>query len=162
MRFLVDNSIISSLAKIGRLKLLEEFGSVSTTDAVIHEAFNSHMDAIIESVKKALSDWLKVEKPISKAEVHDYRQTHPSLSYADSELVLIAEGKRFALFTDDRTLAHFVHDETDIQVFDLPAMLFALKNSKVLSHEELKDVVTDLEKKDFHRFTDEVKSCLLS
>ena len=60
MKILVDTSIISSLAKIGRLGMLRKFGTVYTTYGVVHEALNSHIESIEHGIEDSLDKWLKM------------------------------------------------------------------------------------------------------
>jgi predicted nucleic acid-binding protein len=160
MKFLADNSILSSLAKIGRLDLLKELGSVSTTSGVVHEALNSHIGSIETAVENAAGKWLKMEEPVDKVEVHRYKTRHPVLSYVDSELILTAREYHYALLTDDRDLGRYAEKDCGITVFDLPTLLLALKG-RAFPREEIAGIISDLEKKDRYVFTEEVKKVLL-
>jgi len=115
---LLDNSILSSLAKIGKLGILKHLGKIIITDSVIAEVFRSGIEIIEAEIEKALNDWLTVHRTVvDTISIHKYRKTHPHLSMVDSELISTAKKLGCALITDDQDLAHFAEQEY-IMVFD--------------------------------------------
>ena len=57
---IVDNCILSSLAKIKRIGLLRHFPEIHTTSGVIEEIVRSDIVEIIDPVSDALEKWLKL------------------------------------------------------------------------------------------------------
>lgn len=161
MKFLVDNSIISSLAKIGKLEFLRDLGTICTTPGVLHEALMSHIENIETAVERAAGDWLKIEGPIDKIEAHKYKNRHPILSYVDSELVLTAKKYGYCLLTDDRALERYAEKECGVSVFDMQSTLSEIKRRRGLSKDDMKEIISDLEKKDSYGFPEDVKKVLL-
>ena len=82
------------------------------------------------------------------------------MSYADSELVIVAEKGGYCLLTDDGDLIRYAEKDCGITVFDLPTILLALKG-RAFSDREMAVIIEELEKKDSYRFSDDVKKVLL-
>ena len=70
---LLDNSILSSLAKIGKLGILKHLGKIIITDSVIAEVFRSGIEIIEAEIEKALNDWLTVHRTVMDTiTIHKY------------------------------------------------------------------------------------------
>ncbi len=158
---LLDNSILSSLAKIGKLGILKRLGKIIITNSVLAEAFRSGIEIIEAEIEKALNDWLTVHSTVvDSISTHKYRKTHPHLSVVDCELILTAKKLNCILITDDQDLAHFAEQE-HITVFDLGSILLALKDKNILTPEDISLILTDLELKDSYKFSAQKKRLLL-
>ena len=158
---LLDNSILSSLAKTGKLGILKHLGKIIITDSVIAEVFRSGIEIIEAEIEKALNDWLTVHRTVvDSISIHKYRKTHPNLSMVDSELILTAKKLGCALITDDQDLAHFAEQE-HITVFDLGAILLALKDKNILTSDDVALILAELELKDYYKFSAQKKRLLL-
>jgi len=156
---LVDNNILSALAKINKLDYLKAIsGRVCTTSSVIAELNKAHALGYsfvgkINRIKEYRGGWLKIVSPtikeISKAE----SITDKSLSYTDAECIAIAKNRNFIFLTDDRYAAKIALKE-NVRVWDLVLFLaICIKKGIINSKEELNVVLSELAKKDNYRFT---------
>lgn len=152
---LVDNCVISSLIKIDRLELLKHFEGVTTTSGVIEEAFNSEITKIIKSLSNALDNWIEVEKITDNMRVLKIQNRYPSLSWVDSEIIILCLEKEAVLFTDDRRLIQIAEKEFGIETYDLCEILVGLKKKDLLLIDDIEDIVEKLEKKDRYIFSEE-------
>jgi len=107
---LVDNNVLSSLAKIDQLALLDAvFDEVATTPTVLDEL---HSDSVagyafvdrIDDLKSYNGGWLQIRSPTeSELELTD-AIVDETLSYTDAECLAIAEQRAERLLTDDTHL----------------------------------------------------------
>ncbi len=158
---LLDNSVLSSLAKIGKLGILKNMGKITVLNSVLDEAFRSWIETIGIELEKALNDWLTVQSTaIDTISIYKYRKAHPQLSRVDCELILTAEKLGCGLITDDQDLALFA-EQKRITVFDLESILLALKEKNILTREDIALIVAELEVKDSYKFSAQKKKLLL-
>jgi len=103
----VDNNVLSALAKIDRLDWLPEvFGTVKTTPSVLDEL---HRDAVsgyafvdrIDAVKSYNDGWLRVVAPTEDELERTWNVLDASLSFTDVECVAVAEKRDARLLMDD-------------------------------------------------------------
>lgn len=152
---IVDTSVISSLAKIGELKLLKEFSDVWTTASVVEEVVDSDISSIVESLSRALNDWLEVSTVVDIDSIRMIQENYPSLSYVDSSLIVFCQKNDAVLLTDDRRMLEVAEKELEIDTYDLCEILLALKNKDVISSKEIGDIIERLKKKDRYEFSKE-------
>lgn len=158
---LLDNSVLSSLAKIGKLGILKNLGKIAILNSVLDEAFRSGIETIEIGIEKALDDWLIVQRIVADSiSIYKYRKTHPQLSRVDCELILTAKKLGCALITDDQELACFAEQER-ITVFDLESILLALKEKNILTRENISSILAELEVRDSYKFSAQKKKLLL-
>jgi predicted nucleic acid-binding protein len=158
---LVDNNVLSSLAKIDRLALLDAvFDQVSTSVSVLDEL---HSDAVsgysfvdrIDEVKQYEGGWLRVVSPTDAGIQLTAEILDPSLSYTDAELIAIAENRTKRLLTDDKHVGE-VASTRGVDTWDLTLFLrAACKVEAIETQEQLQSVLSDLRQKDFYEFSDE-------
>ena len=149
----VDNCIISSLSKVGRLEILRNFSQVFTSQGVVEEILRSEIPSLIQSVSRALKGWLEVralETNLNNSYVLGHQ---PALSYVDCELVLLCLEYDAVLLTDDTKLIIVAENEFGIRTFDLCETILALKRRRILSPEDVLKIIEDLEKKDRYSFS---------
>jgi len=149
----VDNCIISSLSKIGRIELLKHQKETITSPGVVEEIINSEIESIIKSLRLALDDFLKTSYAYKPQEIISYQEDHPALSYVDCELILLSKNLDCPLLTDDTKLISIAEEEFDIIVFDLCDLLLALKEKNIISSEEIQKIIRDLEWRDHYKFS---------
>lgn len=157
----VDNNALSSLAKIGRLNALDDvFDRVSTTTSVLDEL---HSDAVsgyafverVDQVKRYEGGWLRVVTPTETEIESTEAVLDQSLSYTDAELIAIADQRRRRLLTDDRHVGE-VAAARGVDTWDLTLFLRASCESGVIeTREELQEVISDLQQKDYYEFSDD-------
>ncbi len=124
MDILVDNNILSSLAKTDRLGLLDElFGTVSTVPAVLDELHHDRISSSrfverIDAVKAYNSGWLKVDSLTSQElELAEDIVDH-ALSRVDAKCIAVAETRGKTLLTDDSHIGQ-VCKQRGTSVWDL-------------------------------------------
>ena len=149
----VDNCILSSLSKIGRLDLLKSFDNLITTSGVIQEGLKSEDKKLVESISSALDDWLSIKSINKPQTIPEIQAKHPSLSYIDCELILLCKEQKCILLSDDTKLINISENEFSIDTFDLFELLTALKNKDKLNSEEINNIIKDQEKKDRYKFS---------
>ena len=157
----VDNCIISSLAKIEHLNLLRQFPDITTTPGVVEEAMRSEISEIISELSAAINNWILIRSPQSVEEVGELRLSHPALSYVDCELIYLCKENNGILFSDDTKLVNIAENEFNIEAFTLVEILLALKNRKILNRDAMKAILKGLEKKDRYGFSQDDISVLL-
>jgi len=151
----VDTSIISSLAKIGRLEMLKEFSDVWTTAGVVEEIVDSDISSVIDPLSNSLNDWVKTSTVVDIQRIRKIQRDYPSLSYVDSGLMIFCQKNDAILLTDDRKMLDVAEQEFEIDTYDLCEIFIALKNRELISEEDIVDIIEDLKKKDRYEFSEE-------
>lgn len=157
----VDNNVLSSLAKIERLSLLDAvFSEVTTTVSVLEEL---HSDSVsgypfvdrIDGIKQYEGGWLRVVSP-SDAEVQVTDEIlDQSLSYTDAELIAITDQRGERLLTDDGHVNEIATGR-GIETWDLALLLRAACEVEAIeTSEQLRTVIADLREEDYYEFADE-------
>lgn len=156
---LVDNNILSSLAKIERLELLNAtFDTVSTTTGVIDELHRVSSEGYrfvdrIDTVKHYRGGWLTVLSPTAEEMALAEDLLDSSLSSIDSKCIAIAETRELRLMTDDGHVGERA-SQRGVEVWDLKLLIqVAVLQGQLASKQELRTVITDLHEKGFYRFS---------
>ncbi|WP_199897076.1 hypothetical protein [Halarchaeum acidiphilum] len=163
---LVDNNILSSLAKIERLELLPAlFEQVGTVPSVLDEL---HRDEVagyrfverIDAIKSYRGGWLQVYSP-TEAEVQLADETvDASLSFTDAECIAVAATRDERLLTDDGHAAEMASQQA-VEVWDLKLLLEAtLVKGHIESENELEAVIDALRERDGYRFSNQDRADL--
>lgn len=162
----VDNNILSSLAKINRLEILDEvFEDVITTTSVLDELHKDELSGAdfvdrIDKAKKYNDGWLKItsltEQEIQKAE----KILDSTLSFTDAECISIAETRNTPLVTDDGHVGETAL-QRNIEVWDLKLLFqIAIKKQIIKDKDKLNRLIQDLQKKDYYKFSEKDKEDL--
>lgn len=158
---LVDNNVLSALAKIQRLDLLPTvFDTVGTPTAVVDEFHRAETAGYgfvdrVNRIKSHNGGWLDIVSPTSEevevaADIRDH-----ALSATDSQCLAIASNRDRRLLTDDRHVGT-IGRQHDVDVWDLPLFLRAtIRVEAVSTAEELSTVVDNLRERDAYRFSDD-------
>lgn len=149
----VDNCILSSLSKIGRMDLLKHFKGPITSPGVVEEALSSATEAVIEGVSAALNDFLEVRIVSKHPDIPRLQAKYHALSYVDCELLLLCSEEGCPLLTDDSKLIRVAENTFHIPVYDLCDVFLALRRKKVLDRDEIAAIICDLERKDGYKFS---------
>ncbi len=171
---LVDNNILSSLAKVGRLDLLKElFGEVMTTPSVMEEFRDERIEGydFVDRIYDARTfgevtedKWLQLtslSNQENQAKEEVLGRGGP-LGVADSECLVIADNRDEVLLTDDTYLGSRAMSE-DIDVYDLETLLEAcIRDGVIEDSEELKEILEGIENRDYYSFAPGFKEKLLS
>lgn len=158
---LLDNCILSSLAKIQKLNLLRHFGEVCISSGVFEEALHSGVIGIEKEIKHALGFWLSIQSVDDRLKIHELKDKNPMLSDVDCELIYLAKNLNCRILTDDRALGEIAKSKFNIDIFDLESILLTLKAEKIITTKDLKKIIIKLEKKDAYKFAEEKKKILL-
>ncbi|ERH07610.1 MAG: hypothetical protein J07HN4v3_03255 [Halonotius sp. J07HN4] len=157
---LVDNNVLSSLAKIDRLELLATvFDEVATVPAVLDEL---HSDSVagyafvdrIDDLKSYNGGWLAVRSPTDAELALTDEIVDDSLSFTDAQCLAVAEHRNERLLTDDAQLGSTAVDRGETTVWDLPLFLeTCVTDDHIETQAELSALLTDLRTDDHYRFT---------
>jgi len=151
----VDTSIISSLSKINRLDLLNNFSCLWTTSGVVEECVDSDISPIINSLSKALDNWLETMTVTDIQQIRKIQNNYPSLSFVDSGLIVLSRKNDAVLFSDDTKMLEVAENEFDIRNYDLFEILLALKKRNIINRKEILTINENLKKKDNYEFSEE-------
>jgi len=157
----VDNNVLSSLAKIERLALLPEiFDEVATVPSVLDEL---HRDEIagyafvqrIDDVKGYHGGWLQVRSVTeSELQLAD-KIVGSSLAFTDSECIAVAHHRNERLLTDDGHAGEMA-TQRGVEVWDLKLLFEAAIAKEIIETEsEIETVLADLREKDGYRFSND-------
>jgi len=156
---LVDNNVLSSLAKIDRLALLDTaFDTVATTPAVLDEL---HSDSVagyafvdrIDELKSYNDGWLRIRSPTDDELALTDDIVDETLSYTDAECLAVAEQRDERLLTDDAHLGTIAVNRGVAEVWDLPLFLeTCVTDGHIQTQEELSTLLSDLRTEDYYRF----------
>ena len=147
---LVDNNVLSSLAKIDRLELFPSvFETVETPPSVIDELDRAEVDGYefitrIDAVKSYNDGWLKIATPTeSELALADDIVDH-ALSSTDARCLAIASRRDARLVTDDAHVGTRGR-QLDVEMWDLVLLLQAGVHCDVIgTAEELSTLVEEL------------------
>ncbi len=165
---IVDNNILSSLAKIDRLDLLKKlFRNVKTVPAVINEFRDEAIlgyDFVenIEDVKtysKRNKKWLLVVSLTTEenSQKEELANEEIGIPHTDAECLSVALNRDEVLLTDDSRLGT-VANQKGIDVYDLETFLLAIAKRGIISKpDEGKKIIEKIEEKDFYTFSESFK-----
>ncbi|WP_199243377.1 hypothetical protein [Halopenitus persicus] len=163
---LVDNNVLSSLAKIDRLELLPSvFETVETPPSVLGELDRAEADGYefvtrIDAVKSYNDGWLRIAVPTeAELALADDIGDH-ALSSTDARCLAIASQRDDRLVTDD---AHVGTrgQQRGVEIWDLVLLLQAAIHCDVIATtEELSTLVADLREEDGYRFSETDRNAL--
>lgn len=157
----VDNNVLSSLAKIERLALLPRiFDEVATVPSVFDEL---HRDEVagytfverIDDIKGYRGGWLRV-RSLTESELQLTDEiVGSSLAFTDAECIAAAHHRDERLLTDDRHAGEMA-SQRGIEVWDLRLLLEAAITKDVIESEsEIETVLHDLREEDGYQFSDD-------
>ena len=162
---IVDNNILSSLAKADRLELLKGcFEEVQTTPEVIHE-FRDESIIGFDFVKrieyvKTYSDgntgWLIVlSLTREENELKDKLiEEESGISHTDAECLSVALKRDKILLTDDSKMGEIAIDR-GAEVYDLETLLLVSAKKGIIStRDEGKEIINQIEERDYYIFSE--------
>ncbi|WP_202911780.1 hypothetical protein [Natrialba swarupiae] len=165
---IVDNNVLSALAKIERLSLLPAvLDTIGTPTAVVTEldradaagyGFVSRIDTI-----KAYNDgWLNILSPTaSELELANEIRDH-ALSTTDAQCLAIAAKRDRRLVTDDAHVGT-VGSHCDVSIWDLTLVLTAaIRVDAITSENELRTILDALADRDNYRFAASDRAALFA
>lgn len=162
----VDNNVLSSLAKIERLDLLPSlFGTVTTPPSVIDELERAKVEGYtfvdrIETETSYNDGWLDVATPTTTELETAENLTDHALSTTDARCLALALHRQSRLVTDDRHVGTRAA-QRDVEVWDLVVLLqAAIQRGCIETTDELSTVLDTLQAKDGYRFAAEDRNAL--
>lgn len=164
---IVDNNVLSSLAKIDRLALLPEvFDDVATVSSVFDELHHDDVAGYefierIDDVKGYRGGWLEV-RSMTEPELQSADEiVDSSLAYTDAECIATAYHREERLLTDDGHAGEMA-SQRGIKVWDLKLLLEAtIVEGIVESKAEIETVIHELREEDGYRFSENDRRDLL-
>jgi len=157
---LVDNNVLSSLAKIDRLGLLNAvFDEVATTLSVLDEL---HSDSVagytfvdrVDAQKSYNNGWLQIRSPTDTEIELTEDIVDDTLSFTDAECLAVAEQRGERLITDDAYLGEIAVQRSNVVVWDLLLFLEAcVTDGHIMTPAELSSIIEALQTKDYYRFS---------
>ncbi|WP_193588454.1 hypothetical protein [Halalkaliarchaeum desulfuricum] len=155
----VDNNVLSALAKIDRLQLLPEvFDAVGTPTAVISEldrakAIGYEFVTRLDEIKSHNGGWLTILTPTqTELQLADDIQDH-ALSMTDAQCLAIAAERNRRLVTDDAHVGT-IGQQRGIPIWDLTLFLkAAIQVDAIETADELAAIRDELRRSDGYRFS---------
>lgn len=170
----VDNNILSSLAKVDRLELLKKFfDEVKTTPEVVEEFRNEKIEGYkfverideVKTFEKATEEkWLSVSSLTDEENKEKERTLNAdrSIGVADAECFVAAKKENEILLTDDRYLGEKAMSE-GIEACDLETFLEACVGEEIINDSsDLRNMLKQLEERDYYSFSAGFKDKLFS
>ncbi len=156
---IVDNNVLSAVAKIERTSLLpavfETVGTPTTVIAELDRARTAGHDFVgrIDAIKSYNSGWLEIMSPTdSELRLADEIKDH-ALSTVDAHCLAIAANRDRRLVSDDAHVGT-VGQQNDIEVWDLTLVLkAAIRTDVIADSEDLTTIIEELQRRDNYRFT---------
>lgn len=157
----VDNNILSALAKIENLDLLPSlFETVGTPVAVVDELNRAEAAGYefvnrIETAKSYNDGWLEIIAPTEAelalaAKIRDH-----ALSMTDARCIAVASERDRRLLTDDAHVGT-IGQQQGVEVWDLVLLLEAgVQVGYIESVDALSQVINELRRNDGYRFASE-------
>lgn len=159
----VDNNILSSLAKVDRLELLSAlFDTIYTTPEVMHEfrdervagfPFAERIEEIHTHGKPSEGRWLAVAIPNDRERDRAEALLEEGIAPADSECLSLAEERGLTLITDDQHLGRVSRD-VGVEVVDLETLILAAGYQGIFEDvAEGQSLLEALRERDFYVFS---------
>lgn len=164
---IVDNNILSALAKADALHILPDlFNTVTTVPEVIHElrdesvagyTFTNRILEVKTYEQETEEQWLQVATLTAEENNTKDRLLQHELAPADAECLATAQHRNEKLLTDDTGLHHHAENE-NIPTYDLETLLLtAAHNKTIADSEEAQRILHEIEEKDFYTFSESFK-----
>ncbi|MGB8216084.1 MAG: PIN domain-containing protein [Candidatus Methanoperedens sp.] len=164
---IIDTCILSSLAKIDRLDLLDilfkkHFGYI--TPSILNELNINKIAGFkfVEKIEEKISfiqvkNKICVLSPDSKEleQAYKFKEMY-KLSLADCESIVLAKSRKDILLTDDSYLGKVASQEGIKKIFDLKSLLEAnIIEGKISNRKELEEIIESLKQKDYYSFSED-------
>lgn len=165
---LVDNNILSALAKVEKLHFLEKnFEEVITLPSVLKEV---NRDAVkgykfvekINEIKSYRGGWLEIISPHNRELKEAEDILRPNISLVDAECIAVAKNRDKRFLTDDKNAGE-IASNNNIEVWDFKLFVEAcIKNDLLKSADELDQFLEDLERRDYYKFSNKDRNDLFN
>lgn len=163
---IIDTCILSSLAKIDRLDLLDLLFKKHfcyITPSILKELGTNKIAGFrfVEKIEEMVSftdakNKICILSPESKELEQAYiLKDRYKLGLADCECIVLAKSKNAILLTDDTYLGKVASQEGIKQVYDLKSLLEAnIIAGKIKHRKELEEIIENLKQKDYYLFSE--------
>jgi len=164
---IIDTCILSSLAKINRLNLLDILFKKHLcyiTPSILKELNTNKIAGFkfFEKIEELLSfsdikNKICVLSPESNELEHAYRlKDNYKLSLVDCECIVLAKSKKAILLTDDTYLGKVASQEGIKQLYDLKSLLEANIIEGIIQYrKELDEIIENLKQRDYYQFSED-------
>ena len=164
---IIDTCILSSLAKIDRLDLLDILFKKHfcyITPSILNELNINKIAGFkfVEKIEEKVSfiqakNKICVLSPDSKELEQAYRLKEMyKLSLADCECIVLAKSRKDILLTDDSYLGKVASREGIKKIFDSKSLLEAcIIEGNIKHRNELEEIIESLKQKDYYLFSDD-------
>lgn len=164
---LIDACVLSSLAKIDRLSLLDILFKKHfcyITPSILRELEVNKIAGFkfIEKIEEMLSFTdAKNKICMLSLETEEFERAYRlkdryKLSLADCECIVVAKSKNAILLTDDTYLGKVASHEGIKQIYDLKSLLEAnIIEGKIKYRKELEEIIERLKQKDRYQFSED-------
>ncbi len=152
MSLVFDTDIISTFGKIKRLDLLKDLfpnARFFIPPSVYNELFKAR-ERGYEFVDYVIESGILEVAPLNKEELEllsKLREERRSLGLGELEGLSICKGREYILVTNDRA-AKKVCDQYGVKFIDLSMILKSLLAAKILTSNEVRVLITEIERKD--------------
>ncbi len=167
---IIDTGFFSSIFKIGRIELLFRALKKKRVDmpsTAYDEISNSHFYREVLHMfafkPESKSGNLILVKEVDVRDAKNYFKNEKINILGNGEIgcFILAKQTNDTVLVDDKEARMFGTSE-GIKVTSLPAFFLHCKRKKILSLNDLKDIIDDLREKDYYEFSNEVRQDLLS
>ena len=161
MIIIIDTDFLSSLLKINRLEIVRDLfkeENVHIPVAVLNEVAKTELIADLVS-----KDWVKVRK----VKEEDLRKMERDKEFAnlgsgEKECIVLCKQIRGSILLISDNKASKIANKNDIMVLNIPAVLLACKQMKILNIEDIVAIIRDLKEKDYYEFSEEERNRLIN
>ena len=161
MIIIIDTDFLSSLLKINRLEIVRDLFNEENVDipvAVLNEVAKTELIADLVS-----KDWVKVRKE----KEGDLRKMERDKEFAnlgsgEKECMVLCKQIRGSILLISDNKARKIANKNDIMVLNIPAVLLACKQMKILNTEDIVAIIRDLKEKDYYEFSEEERNRLIN
>lgn len=146
---LVDTSILSTFARVGQLALLlrlfpkDALGVPPAVYDEVMDAVRLGYSFLEEAADMVQSGHLQIV-PLTPSEVAAKQNLSSSFGAGDVECIILCQTRGDTLLTNDRRVRNFCRAE-GCTAFDLPQLLRALWENKILSKRRVRRLVIEIE-----------------
>lgn len=161
MIIIIDTDFLSSLLKINRLEIVRDLfkeENVHIPVAVLNEVAKTELIADLVS-----KDWVKVRK----VKEEDLRKLERDKEFAnlgsgEKECIVLCKQIRGSILLISDNKARKIANKNNIIVVNIPAVLLACKQMKILNTEDIVAIIRDLKEKDYYEFSEEERNRLIN
>lgn len=149
---LIDADVLSTFAKIEKLGLLFQAfkgKSLCIAPSVFQEIYNGVNDGYssLSSILKLVHNKEIRVLPLTETEIIEKYSLSQSFGAGESDCIIICKHRGLLLVTNDKKVPKFCETE-GIRYITLNALLRMLWRNSILSKEEVKDLIGEIEEKD--------------